>query len=54
MAEGYGQYTWANGNQYSGVFRDGKKQGKGIWKKTQDEDATNLYEGEYLDDMKHG
>jgi hypothetical protein len=30
------------------------KVGKGIWKKSGNEDVTNTYEGEYLDDKKHG
>ena len=53
-ANGYGQYRWANGNTYSGTFKDGMKVGKGIWKKSGNEDVTNTYEGEYLDDKKHG
>jgi len=29
--------------------------GKGVWKKSIDgPDDTNMYEGEYLDDKKHG
>ena len=29
------------------------KDGKGVWKKTQEE-FTNMYEGEFWKDMKHG
>tara|TARA_B110000285_G_scaffold203187_1_gene239090 strand:+ start:996 stop:1160 length:165 start_codon:yes stop_codon:yes gene_type:complete len=31
--EGFGQYKWANGNQYTGEFRLGQKHGKGKWRK---------------------
>jgi hypothetical protein len=41
-AEGYGQYIWENGNTYSGIFKNGMKDGKGVWKKTQEE-FTNMY-----------
>jgi hypothetical protein len=30
------------------------KVGKGIWKKQGNEAISNTYEGEYLDDKKHG
>ena len=30
------------------------KQGKGVWKKSAVDENTNMYEGEYLEDMKHG
>ena len=30
------------------------KQGKGVWKKSGTDHSTNTYEGEYLDDKKHG
>ena len=53
-ANGYGQYKWANGNTYSGIFHEGMKQGKGVWKKSAVDENTNMYEGEYLEDMKHG
>lgn len=53
-AEGYGQYRWANGNTYNGLFKDGMKEGKGVWKKSGVEVNTNQYEGEYMQDMKHG
>jgi hypothetical protein len=32
-----GQYRWANGNVYSGIFKQGQKQGKGVWKKSVEE-----------------
>ena len=53
-AEGYGQYRWTNGNIYSGMFVDGRKEGQGTWKKSSSEENTNMYEGEYHDDIKHG
>jgi len=30
------------------------KEGKGVWKKKGDDEQTNMYEGEYHKDMKHG
>jgi hypothetical protein len=42
-ASGYGQYRWSNGNIYSGIFRDGMKHGKGIWKKDEREEVANTY-----------
>ena len=30
------------------------KEGKGVWKKSGTDEATNTYEGEYHQDMKHG
>ena len=39
---------------YNGIFKDGKKQGKGVWKKSIEVENTNIYEGEYVQDMKHG
>lgn len=30
------------------------KQGKGVWKKSATDEQTNMYEGEYHQDMKHG
>lgn len=29
--EGYGEYTWANGSQFKGFFKDGKQHGEGIF-----------------------
>ena len=46
-------YKWENGHSYSGILKDGMKSGKGHWKKSQDE-GCNQYEGEYVDDKKHG
>jgi len=36
------------------MFVDGRKQGQGTWKKSSTDEKTNIYEGEYHDDMKHG
>ena len=30
------------------------KEGKGVWKKSGSDEVTNTYEGEYIQDMKHG
>jgi 1-phosphatidylinositol-4-phosphate 5-kinase len=31
-AEGFGTYTWANGETYKGEWVGGRKHGKGEWK----------------------
>jgi hypothetical protein len=36
------------------MFKEGMKDGKGVWKKSGAEENTNSYEGEYFQDMKHG
>eukprot|EP00826_Nyctotherus_ovalis_P018425 TRINITY_DN15519_c0_g3_i4.p1 TRINITY_DN15519_c0_g3~~TRINITY_DN15519_c0_g3_i4.p1 ORF type:complete len:447 (+),score=58.34 TRINITY_DN15519_c0_g3_i4:403-1743(+) len=50
---GYGQYMWRNGSTYTGQFENGFKNGFGKYRKSKDR-STNMYEGEYLKDKKHG
>jgi len=54
--EGYGQYKWSNGNTYQGMFKGGLKHGNGKWRKKPAGDGprANCYEGDYVDDKKHG
>ena len=62
---GEGQYVWVNGSYYEGEFREGLKCGKGKWKKFLHSDHSSAgkkesgpqflyYEGDYLNDKKHG
>ena len=30
---GYGEYTWANGTSYKGIFFNGLRDGRGVWKR---------------------
>lgn len=50
---GYGQYMWRGGSTYTGQFEHGLKNGFGKYRKSKDA-STNMYEGEYLKDKKHG
>jgi len=52
--EGFGQYKWTNGSNYTGQFVGGLKHGHGKWKKKATDHGCNTYEGEYLNDKKHG
>ena len=54
---GTGVYIYANGNQYSGEFKNGLKHGVGIFtyfSDTQDNEGREKYEGEFKDDIFHG
>lgn len=56
-AHGKGTYTWAGDcSNYVGEFFQGLKQGKGRWRSgpTGQQGSINQYEGEYLNDRKHG
>jgi hypothetical protein len=41
--------VWASGNRYDGQWRDGKRNGRGVWISAQ-----ARYEGEWRDDLEHG
>lgn len=30
---GFGEYYWANGSYFKGLFKDGLREGQGIWKR---------------------
>ena len=49
---GFGEYYWADGSFYKGNFRNGYRQGHGIWKKSEGE--SDKYQGDYYHDQKHG
>lgn len=48
--EGYGTFTYKNGDVYQGQFRQGIKHGKGQYKYANGD----IYDGEYVDGKKHG
>lgn len=33
LPDGYGEYLWADGSSYKGDFKQGLRNGFGIWKK---------------------
>lgn len=49
MAEGYGEYFWADGSFYKGDFKQGVRHGYGIW-----QDQKEIYKGSYRMDKKEG
>ncbi|RNF01413.1 putative protein kinase [Trypanosoma conorhini] len=46
---GRGVYTWADGDCYEGEYKNGLQNGFGVLK-----DATGVYTGEWVDDMRQG
>jgi len=40
-------YNWANGDTFSGFFKDGKKHGHGKWIQPEAEVKVNKFEGQY-------
>ena len=51
---GYGTYTWADGNKYVGYHKDGKASGQGTFIWVSGENAGDKYVGEFKDDQMHG
>ena len=52
---GYGTYSFANGDQYIGEHKDGKLHGQGTYTfGSNSEWAGDQYSGEYKDDKRHG
>ncbi|ORC90431.1 protein kinase [Trypanosoma theileri] len=49
VMDGNGLYTWADGDYYEGEYKGGLQNGYGVLK-----DATGVYSGEWVDDMRHG
>ena len=49
--DGFGEYYWSTGAYYKGQFKNGLRNGKGIWKKSE---LGDQYEGDYINDMKDG
>ncbi|KEG14015.1 protein kinase [Trypanosoma grayi] len=47
--DGRGVYTWADGDCYDGEYKCGLQDGFGVLK-----DATGVYTGGWVDDMRHG
>ena len=55
IANGQGTYTYSDGSQYVGEFKDCKRQGQGIFTFGKDTRfAGNKYVGEFKDDNYHG
>lgn len=51
LPEGYGHYVWSDKSEYKGDFKQGYRNGYGIWI---DEKKKLKYQGHYLLDRKHG
>jgi hypothetical protein len=51
VAEGYGEYFWADGSIYKGDFKHSVRHGFGIWT---DKEQTEIYSGSYRMDKKEG
>jgi len=49
--DGYGLYTWKNGNSYDGYWKCSKRNGYG---KLILVDEEEVYDGEWKEGMKHG
>ena len=50
--DGKGSYIWANSSNYTGEFKNGMRNGQGVW--ISGGKPSDIYEGEYENDMKHG
>mmetsp|Transcript_112025 Transcript_112025/g.215710 ORF Transcript_112025/g.215710 Transcript_112025/m.215710 type:complete len:234 (+) Transcript_112025:77-778(+) len=55
LQEGRGKLTWSDGREYAGEFHLGKFHGHGrmVWR-TENLKGVVIYEGQYVDDAKHG
>ena len=49
-SNGYGTYTWANGDKYVGEYKDGKYHGQGTYTYANGD----KYVGEWKDDKRYG
>ena len=48
-------YRYGNGDLYDGYFKDGQRQGHGIYRKGRKlSSASYIYVGEWLNDKRHG
>lgn len=56
LPDGYGEFTWKDGSYHKGLYKEGKKDGKGkMFKKSQiDQKRWILYEGDFRNDKRHG
>lgn len=50
--EGYGEYYWSVGSFFKGTFKNGLREGNGVWKSGPGN--SDKYEGEYKEDKKEG
>ena len=51
---GKGKYFWANGDTYSGFFKINMRNGKGMHTIMKDGDWAYIYDGDYIENVKHG
>lgn len=49
-----GIYQWINGSKYEGQFKEGSRNGNGVWVSNITDKQHDRYEGQYKDDKKHG
>lgn len=49
--DGHAKYTYPNGDEYDGCFRNGKRHGFGVYTEFV---TKHQYEGDWVDDMRHG
>ena len=45
---------YINGDSYDGVFKDGLKHGQGKYIYKCDNNQMSIYEGNFINDVKHG
>lgn len=50
---GKGKFIWHQGMVYEGEFKDGMRHGQGVWRESNEPNATS-YDGAYYNDKKHG
>lgn len=53
VIEGYGQFTYPNGDTYEGMTKEGKYHGEGTFKAGSKEQVKE-YKGQWLNGVKHG
>jgi hypothetical protein len=51
---GKGKFYWANGDTYFGSFKMDLRHGKGIHTKVESDDWCYIYDGDYLENVRHG
>jgi hypothetical protein len=50
LPHGFGTFTWGNGQQYSGTWREGQMNGEGTMKYL----SGDSYQGQWMNGLKHG
>jgi hypothetical protein len=49
-----GNMLYSNGDTYDGMFKDGLKHGQGKYIYKCDNNQVSIYEGNFINDVKHG